>query len=515
MNRGIDLLVVSPGNNQLIYQELAKEYAAIEPPIWAGLIANFARSKGYGVAIIDQEAEGLASDQIVARASEYQPRLIAIVVYGQQPSASTQNMTMAEEICTKFKEQIPYVRTILVGGHPSALPARTLEESDADFVCQGEGPYTIHALLQLPDINDASFYGEVTGLWYRENKHPVFTKAVPVVPEDQLPTTLPGVPWDLLPMQMYRAHNWHCFTHIHERQPYASIHTSLGCPFRCTFCCINAPFETPSIRYWNPKFVIQELEVLATKYHVKNIKIADEMFVLNERHVMELCDLILERGYEFNFWAYARVDTVKERFLEKMKKAGFHWLCLGIESGSKHVRDGVQKGRFKEEDIYTTVQKIKEAGIFVIGNYIFGLPDDNYESMQSTLNMAIELNCEMANFYSAMAYPGSKLYELAKERGWALPKRWHDFSQHSYEQLPLPTEYISAGEVLAFRDKAWRIYFTNSRYQNLIKGKFGQDVLDHINNLTKITLKRKYASPLRVEPVCSKIEFIDQRTLVA
>jgi len=500
----LDLLIVSPGDHKIIYQDLAAEYAALEPPIWAGLIANFARHKGCSVDIIDQQAEGLTPGDIVRRALDDRPRLVAILVYGQQPSASTQNMTMAGEIAAQFSEHAPEFKTILIGGHVSAIPEPTMRETACDFVCEGEGPCTVDALLQLENMNDPSDYSKVPGLWYRRDGHILNTNPAPVVPEKELPATLPGIAWDLLPMHAYRAHNWHCFSHIHDRSPYASMYTSLGCPFRCTFCCINAPFGSAGLRCWDPKFVITELDLLANRYRVKNIKIADEMFVLNERHVLDLCDLIIERGYEFNFWAYARVDTVKDRFLEKLKKAGFNWLCLGIESRSNHVRAGVVKGQYSEEDIYDTVQRIKNAGIHAFGNYIFGLPDDTCESMQETLDLAVDLNCEMANFYCAAAYPGSKLYEMAKAKGWRLPEKWHDFSQHSYGQLPLPTETLPAGEVLAFRDKAWQIYFTNPRYLNLILEKFGREAVDHIAKLTTYTLRRKHAAPLRVEPCLRK-----------
>jgi radical SAM superfamily enzyme YgiQ (UPF0313 family) len=495
-----DLLVISPGNNRVIYQDLAREYAAVEPPIWAGLLANFARSRGHSVALIDQEGEGLETAEVARRAADLKPRLVAIVVYGQQPSASTQNMTVSCEVASAIREQAPSLPLLMLGGHPSALPEQTLAEAPVDFVCQGEGPLTVDALLQMDDLRDDARLDKVPGLWRRANGKPRFTAACPVIPEKDLPAVLPGLAWDLLPMKNYRAHNWHCFEHIHERQPYASLYTSLGCPFRCSFCCINAPFGVNTIRYWDPKFVIEQLDLLANKYGVKNIKVADEMFVLHERHVLTLCDLIIERGYDFNFWAYARVDTIKEKFLEKLKKAGFNWLCLGIESGSKHVRDGVSKGRFKEEDIRAVVERIKAAGIYIIGNYIFGLPDDDYASMQATLDLSLELNCEMANFYSGTAYPGSQLYHLAREKGWRLPAKWHDFSQHAFEQIPLPTEKISAGEVLAWRDKAWQVYFTDPVFLKLLRDKFGQDVVDHVNKLTKITLKRKHAAPLRVEP---------------
>ena len=141
--------------------------------------------------------------------------------------------------------------------------------------------------------------------------------------------------------------------------------------------------------------------------------------------------------------------------MEKLNRAGFRWLALGIESGSKHVRDGVEKGRFGQEDIIKVVRKIQNAGINVIGNYIFGLPDDTLETMQDTLDLAIEANCEFANFYCAMAYPGSKLYDLALERNWALPESWIGYSQHSFETRPLPTEKLTSAEVLKFRDEAF------------------------------------------------------------
>jgi radical SAM superfamily enzyme YgiQ (UPF0313 family) len=308
---------------------------------------------------------------------------------------------------------------------------------------------------------------------------------------EDLDGEMPGVAWDLLPMEKYRAHNWHCFEHITQRQPYVSMHTSLGCPYKCSFCCINTPFGKSSYRMWSPDTVIREIDILVRDYGVKNIKFVDEMFVLNRNHVIGICDRIIERGYDLNIWAYARVDTVKDEFLDKLKRAGFRWLALGIESGSKHVRDGVEKGRFGSLDIVKTVKDIQSAGINVIGNFIFGLPDDTQASMQETLDLAIETNCEFANFYCAMAYPGSKLYTMAIENGWALPESWIGYSQHSYEALPLRTEKLTSTEVLKFRDEAFHRYFTNSRYLDMVRNKFGEEVVTHLQDMTRIKLKRK------------------------
>src|SRR5207245_10648572 len=88
-----------------------------------------------------------------------------------------------------------------------------------------------------------------------------------------------------------------------------------------------------------PDTVIEEIDLLVNKYGVRNIKIADEMFVLNKKHVVGICDRIIERGYDLNIWAYTRVDTIKDGMLEKLKAAGVSWLAFGIEEGARRVRD--------------------------------------------------------------------------------------------------------------------------------------------------------------------------------
>lgn len=489
----LDVLIINPSSRDAVYQELGKELAAIEPPIWAAMLANCLRVKGYSVEIMDADGESITIAEAASRISLYNAKLIVIVVYGQQPSASTQNMYGASKLCSLIKENNPESKVLLAGGHVSALPQRTLLEEKADFVCQGEGPFTISGLLNI-DMDDMSQYSKVPGLWYKDEGRPVFTYPAHLIPQEQLQYELPGMAFDLLPMSNYRAHNWHCFGNVGERRPYASLYTSLGCPYGCSFCCINAPFGKPGFRYWNPQFIIRQFDIMAEKYNVRNIKIADEMFVLNENHFLTLCRLLKERKHGFNIWAYARVDTVKPAYLEALKAAGVNWLILGIESGSRFVRDGVLKGRYGGEDIRAAVKMIKDAGINIVGNYIFGLPDDDLNTMQETLDMAIDLNCEMANFYSAMAYPGSKLYELALKNKWKLPDTWLGYSQHAYETLPLPTNHITAGEVLAFRDKAWKEYFTNPSYLEFMKNKFGIDTYNHISDMTRYNLKRNYAA---------------------
>jgi anaerobic magnesium-protoporphyrin IX monomethyl ester cyclase len=302
---------------------------------------------------------------------------------------------------------------------------------------------------------------------------------------------LHGNVWDLLPMDKYRAHNWQVLDGS-PRQPYASIMTSLNCPYACSFCCIAAPFGNNVYRMRAPFEVVEEIFTLFTRYGVKTFKIVDEMFVLNEKHYTEICKLLIERniGHKINIWAYARVDTVKPHTLDLLRRAGFRWLALGIESGSKHVRDGAQKA-LKTDDIREVVGKIQQAGINVIGNYIFGLPDDNYNSMHETLTLALELNTEFANFYSCQAYPGSKLYTEAVEKGWTLPETWAGYSQHNSAARPLDTNHVKAKEVLSFRDQAFQMYFTSPVYLQSVSHKFGPQAVEEIKKMTSYKLKRK------------------------
>ena len=111
--------------------------------------------------------------------------------------------------------------------------------------------------------------------------------------------------------------------------------------------------------------------------------------------------------------------------------------------------------------------------------------------MQQTLDLALELNCEFANFYSAMAYPGSALYLSAVEQGLTLPAAWDDFSQHGYNTRPLDNNFASARDILGFRDRAFTAYFTHQPYLDLVREKFGQEVVDHVGRMVAMPLPRK------------------------
>jgi radical SAM superfamily enzyme YgiQ (UPF0313 family) len=410
-------------------------------------------------------------------------------------------MTGASAIASAIKTLDPTLPLLLVGGHVAALPERTLADEACDFVAIDEGLHALVGLVEALRASTAPDLSRVPGLGYRQGAGVVLNPPAALVKE--LDVEMPGVAWDLLPMTRYRAHNWHCYGDL-PRQPYAAIYTTLGCPYKCSFCCIQAPFKAGegalgmkqsvnSYRFWSLPRVIEEIDLLVTRYGVRNLKLADEMFVLNPRHVIGLCDLLIERGYDLNIWAYARVDTCRDDMLDKLRRAGFRWLALGIEAADDRVLSSVDK-RYSINQVHDTVRRLKAADISIIGNYIFGLPEDTADTMQRTLDLSMELQCEFANFYTTMAYPGSSLYEQAQQHGWRLPETWSGYSQHAVDTLPLPTRHLSAGEVLRFRDAAFHTYFTHEPYLRMVQARFGEKTVAHIRSMTTHRLERRFAT---------------------
>jgi radical SAM superfamily enzyme YgiQ (UPF0313 family) len=485
-----DLVLIKVNNQKKLYQDLSKGLSGIEPPVWIALTAAFLREKNFSVAVVDAEAENLSIQETVEKASRYNPIVVGIVVSGTNPSASTTNMTGASALLNEFKQTAPEIVTTISGLHTSALPERTVKEENADFVFEGEGFYTFEDLLTAlksgkSKANDFS----IKGLWYKRGDKIISNPRAENINDLN---TLPIPAWDLLPMDKYRAHNWHCFDDIKKRKPYAVVYTSLGCPYKCSFCCINTIFGGRGIRYRSIDKVIEEIDYLAKTYGVRNIKILDEIFVLKQERLFEFCDRVKALGHDLNFWVYGRVDTVKENMLKSMKEAGINWIAYGFEAGSKKVRDSVSKGRFDQEQIRNIVHATHDAGINIVANFIFGLPEDDLETMQETLDLAKELNCAYANFYCAMAYPGSQLYDDAVSQGVSLPATWSGYAQFSEDSFPLPTKYLSGGQVLRFRDQAFDNYYNDTKYLSMMEKKFGAETVEHIKQMCSVKMRRKY-----------------------
>jgi len=477
MNEKLDLLLINPGNRMEIYGQVG-ELHCVAPPIGIGMIAAFIRNKGFSVEILDAQALNISPAEVGSIVKQKNPLLVGV-------SAFTPQMTAATEIIAFIKKDAPYVKTVIGGHHSAALPERTLKESKVDFVCNTEGYFPVLNLLDALKNNSQSANFKISGICYMKDGEVIINPPPPLIKNiDELPFTA----WDMLPMDKYRAHNWHCFGY-ESRTPYAVVFTSLGCPFNCSYCSVNTVYGKSGFRTRSPEHFIEEIDILVKKYNVRHMEIVDDTFTVDKNRVHKICDLLIKRGYNLNLWAYARTDTVDMGLLKKMKGAGINWIAYGFESGSEIVRKEVRKG---QKHIWEAVDMTYEVGQHIISNFIFGLPDDNYESMKETLELANEINGEYANFWAAMAFPGSDLYNYALKQGWQLPEVWHGYSQYAYETLPLPTKYLSGSDVLRFRDMAFNKYFSNPNYLEKVRKKFGQETVEQVLTMLKKTLKRKY-----------------------
>mgnify|MGYP001609111061 CR=1 FL=1 len=390
------MLVVNPNHR------LKTDLAAVEPPLWAGLIA----SQYEGDEILDAEALDLTIEQTVAEAVKSYHQNIVLVVMGNNPSvSSTPKMVIAEELAMRLfnKGKSP----LFAGLHPNAVGTR-FEPSKKDACFH---------IMRTPFLD------------------------------------FPMMPWDKLPMHLYRAHNWHCLDGS-PRSPYASIYTSFGCPFDCYYCNIHALYGDRQVRFRPIKDVLREVDILVSQYQVRNIKIWDELFALKEDRVLSICSGL--KDYDLNIWAYARLDTVTEKMLKAMKQGGINWLAYGFES----VTD--PKFTAKTEEV---IKMTRDAGINIMANFMFGLPGTTQDDDQASLEFAMRHLFEFVNFYEARPYPGSKWYNDVNP-----VLSWEQYDQYGSNRMP-------------FREKAFKGYFTNPEYLSMIKKKFGEQGATQIKEM--------------------------------
>tara|TARA_A100001011_G_scaffold398919_1_gene505193 strand:- start:9189 stop:10751 length:1563 start_codon:yes stop_codon:yes gene_type:complete len=510
MNKQIDCVFLVVSSSKKSYQELSETYSAIEPPTWALLLAQSMRAEKNKVAIVDANAEKLSEKEIFLRIKDLNPKLICMVVYGQNVNAGTANMSGATHISKFLKDQKIKQKICFIGSHVQALPKETLEKEESiDFVFTNEGVYALRNILKLKNFEDEQLK-DIKGIAFRNNyKDVIMNLPEKVVPTERMDFDLPGYAWDLLPydkkpLDLYRAPMWHAEYDFNKRSPYASLQTSLGCMFKCNFCMINlinrnnldeigVASNYSNMRFWSPDFIINEFKKLMDM-GIRTIRIVDEMFLLNPKYYVPLCEKLAELNKDdsLRMWSYSRIDTVKRpEILNLVRKAGIKWLCLGIESGDKKVRLEVSKGKFEDVDVKEVIQKVHDADIDVMANYIFGLPGDDESTIKKTFDLSTELCTAGWNTYAAMALPGSLLYKNAKTNNVELPSNYEGYSFHSYETLPLPTDKLKAHEILKLRDEAFIKYHTNKEFLNLIQRRFGSKSVNNILNMTKIKLKRK------------------------
>ncbi|CAD6491628.1 MAG: Radical SAM superfamily protein [Candidatus Argoarchaeum ethanivorans] len=343
------------------------------------------------VKVIDVGAEKLDDDSLSEKISKIDPEIVGI-------TSDTLSFQRAIEIAQIVKQINKRIIVVIGGAHANALPTDPLKYDCFDISSHGEGERTA---IELWDrIEKGGSYEDVKGIAFRKNNEIVIN------PRQELIENLDGLPFParhLFPMDKYSGE--FCL----YVSPMYSVGTSRGCPFSCAFCSNNVIFGR-KYRSRSPKNIVNEIELLINEYGAKGIYFREDIFTMNKKRVIEICNEIKERKLEFKWVCESRVNTINEEMLRSMKNAGCELIWFGVESGSQKILDRIHKQITitQSRDAFRLCKKIKlKAG----ASFLIGTPGEKIEDIYKTINFANELKPEFAWFNIFTGYPTSPLYE--------------------------------------------------------------------------------------------------------
>jgi anaerobic magnesium-protoporphyrin IX monomethyl ester cyclase len=394
----------------------------VYPPIGIAYVAAVLE-KQHEVSIIDAPTEGwknleqihetnyrmgLANEEIADRVKRWSPDIVEINIPFSGWSKA------AFEVASVVKSVDRDIITVLDGLHPSARPVDCLSNPDIDFVVRGEPEYTMLELVGALEQGITEDLKKIEGIGFVKNGKTVIT---PPRPEIQDLDALPFPARHLLPMDIY-------FEAIKENpirgeisKRYTIIITSRGCPHRCIFCS-NHIVMGKTWRGRSPENVVDELEQIVNTYSIRQIDFFDENMTLIKKRVEDICDLIMERGVDIDWYVPngVRADTLDEELLRKMSAAGCKEIRVAPESGVQRVVDEIIKKNLNLEDVEKAVVLAKKLGA------------DHFQ------------------FSIATPLYGTELYEQAK-RGGYLRENFSDEALAALEPL-IETEEFTADDLL-------------------------------------------------------------------
>jgi radical SAM superfamily enzyme YgiQ (UPF0313 family) len=301
------------------------------------------------------------------------------------------------ELSKMIKTKYPNSKVILGGIHPTVLPEEALETGYVDIVVRREGEEILNLLYDA--IKRGDDYSQIQGISFRDgNGHIIHN------PPAKLPSinSLPSFPY-------------HLFTKYPGKYDLGFIMSSRGCPYNCIFCSQRS-VSGQSYRYTTPEKVIEELDFLINEYQQTHISFFDDNFVVNRERTKRLCKLIHDNGFnkKATFDCQTRGDAIDNDILSYLKRANFTAIDIGLETASERLMTLLNKGETVKQNI-EAVKLLQAFGFRVSGTFILGLPTETKEERWQALRLAKELQLDHVRFNNATPYPGTRLYELAKE----------------------------------------------------------------------------------------------------
>jgi len=409
------------------------------PPISLAYCAAILREEGFEVKIIDCIAEGINQLVLKEKIKQYNPDIIIL-------NTATSSIVNDIKIADDIKEINPLVKVGVIGIHPSSLPDETFSLSKGlDYIIRGEPEITTKELILALDNNQS--LSKVEGISYRIGEK-IFHNSSRELIKDL--DSLPFPAWDLIDIHNYKIP----FTN----NPFLLILPARGCPYKCIFC--NAKiYYGDQIKLRSPRKVVDEIEWAKNNFKVVDFHFWTESLTLQKKFILGIIDEILKRNLKIKWTCNSRVDNIDLELLEKMKKAGCWMIGFGIESGDQIILDNAKKGITLEQS-KNAVKLAQKAGLEVSIQCIIGLPGETNKTALKTISFAKSLNADYAQFYCAVPFPGSDLYQIAKEKRWLSTNEWFKFDQ---SQSVLNLENFKAEEAMQLRRKAYFRYYINPK----------------------------------------------------
>lgn len=431
------LLIYPPSpvmNREDRCQQPTKDLLVIPPlpPTDLMYLAAVAEKLGFEAMIRDYSLGGKFEDDL----KEFKPDYLLLNVATPTLQNDLDCLKTAKKIC-------PKIITIAKGAVFLTFNSEFLLKNKAlTYIISGEPEETLKELLS-GEVEPK----DILGLWYRDGFIAKFNGARPFI---QNLDELPFPARHLINNSIYRRPD--------NNKVQAVIKVSRGCPHYCFFC-LATPTNGSKVRTRSPENIIAEIRECIEKYNIKNFIFWSDIFNQDREWTMNLCKKIIESGLKFTWSANTRADTADEKMAKYMYKAGCRLVSIGVESGSQFILDKIGKN-ITINDVRDTVKAFKKAKIRIYNYFVIGLPWDDEETINETINFAVELDSDFVSFYTATPLPGTRYYNFVKNE---LHEEVESY-ENAYYNPCVSTYSLSKEQVLKLHKKAVKTFYLRPLY---------------------------------------------------
>ncbi|UCE54646.1 MAG: cobalamin-dependent protein [Desulfobacterales bacterium] len=435
------------------------------PPLGLAYLAAALEAAGIGVKILDLVVYPYSQKKLEALLNHFKPQLVGI-------TAVTMTVENALNVITDIKRINPEILSVMGGPHVTFCARQTLAENpELDFIALGEGENTIVELSR--EAEGRRNWDTVKGIAFRRDSEICFTPDREFIQDLD---TLPTPARHLLPLGRYRALG----------MP-VSLTTSRGCPFKCIFC-VGRKMVGAKVRYRNPQHVVNEMEYLNTlNFH--QINIADDLFTANKTHCVAVCDEILDRNLQMKWTSFARVDTVSEEILSRMKAAGCTAVSFGIESANPEILKTIKKG-ITPRQVVDAVDICHRVGVTPFGSFILGLPGETQQTIKETVDFGNRLKKRGLSFgfHLLAPFPGTEVREQGEK--YDISILTNDWSQYHANRAIVETPTVNRkmlDKIVTDWENEYDGYLEDIK-NRMKKGQATADEVWELKNLQRIVL---------------------------